>query len=83
MEGIFSTKNKLLEAHLDDKKRERNTLHSFKELSTLFEERFNVRHFATQPEKLYDASQYLLTVKGKRIRPVMCLMGNELFGVIH
>ena len=83
MEGIFSIKNKSSEVHLDDKKRERNGLHSFKELSALFEERFNVRHFASQPEKLYDASQYLLTVKGKRIRPVMCLMGNELFGVIH
>jgi len=54
-------------------------LHSFKELSVLFEERFNRRHFPLEPEKLYEASQYLLTVKGKRIRPVMCLMGNELF----
>jgi geranylgeranyl diphosphate synthase type II len=84
MEEIFSAKNKLFEvSHSKDGKRERNGLHSFKELSALFEERFNVRHFAEQPEKLYDASQYLLTVKGKRIRPVMCLMGNELFGVIH
>jgi len=56
-----------------------NALHSFKELSALFEERFNIRHFPGSPENLYDASQYLLTVKGKRIRPVMCLMGNEMF----
>jgi geranylgeranyl diphosphate synthase type II len=59
-----------------------NGLHSFKELSVLFEERFNCRHFPLEPEKLYEASQYLLTVKGKRIRPVMCLMGNELFDAI-
>lgn len=59
-----------------------NGLHSFKELSVLFEERFNRRHFPLEPEKLYEASQYLLTVKGKRIRPVMCLMGNELFDAI-
>ena len=61
---------------------QRNELHSFKELSALFEERFNARHFPPQPENLYNASQYLLTVKGKRIRPVMCLMANELFNEI-
>lgn len=59
-----------------------NGLHSFKELSALFEERFNRRHFPLEPQQLYEASQYLLTVKGKRIRPVMCLMGNELFDAI-
>jgi geranylgeranyl diphosphate synthase type II len=57
-------------------------LSSFKELSLLFEERFNARHFPKHPERLYNAAQYLLTLKGKRIRPVMCLMGNELFGQI-
>lgn len=57
-------------------------LHSFKELSQLFEKIFNVRHFPEQPKKLYDASQYLLTLGGKRIRPVMCLMGNEMFDTI-
>ena len=66
----------------EDKRQEQNRLHSFKELSALFEEKFNVRHFPEEPQKLYDASQYLLTVKGKRIRPVMCLMGNELFAEI-
>lgn len=60
-----------------------NGLHSFKELSLLFEEKFNVRHFPENPESLYDASQYLLTLGGKRIRPVMCLMGNELVDEIH
>jgi geranylgeranyl diphosphate synthase, type II len=69
-------------SHSHNRKHEQNALHSFKELSALFEERFNVRHFPEQPQKLYDASQYLLTVKGKRIRPVMCLMGNELFAEI-
>jgi geranylgeranyl diphosphate synthase, type II len=69
-------------SHSEKENHERNQLHSFKELSELFEERFNVRHFPEQPQKLYDASQYLLTVKGKRIRPVMCLMGNELFAEI-
>jgi geranylgeranyl diphosphate synthase type II len=58
-------------------------MHSFKELSLLFEEKFNVRHFPAHPETLYDASQYLLTLGGKRIRPVMCLMGNDLVDKIN
>lgn len=58
-------------------------MHSFKELSQFFEEKFNVRHFPQYPGSLYDASQYILTLGGKRIRPVMCLMGNELFDTIN
>lgn len=69
-------------SHSENERHKQNGLHSFKELSALFEERFNVRHFPRDPQKLYDASQYLLTVKGKRIRPVMCLMANELFDQI-
>lgn len=57
--------------------------HSFKELSSLFEEKFNMRYFPAEPKSLYDASQYILTIGGKRIRPVMCLMGNELVGDIN
>src|SRR4029079_12941746 len=53
------------------------------ELSELFGEKFNTRHFPRYPESLYDASQYILTLGGKRIRPVMCLMGNELFDEIN
>ncbi|MDQ6764137.1 MAG: polyprenyl synthetase family protein [Bacteroidota bacterium] len=58
-------------------------MHSFKELSIIFEEKFNKRHFPGEPKNLYDAAQYLLTLGGKRIRPVICLMGNELFGEIN
>jgi geranylgeranyl diphosphate synthase type II len=84
MEEIFSTKNKSTEvSNSRNGEEENNGLHSFKELLALFEEKFNTRHFPQQPENLYNASQYLLTVKGKRIRPVMCLMGNELFDVIQ
>lgn len=61
---------------------ERNMLHSFQELSVIFAERFNTRHFPKEPEQLYNASQYLLSSSGKRIRPVMCLMANEMFSEI-
>ncbi len=56
---------------------------SFTELSKLFEERFNVRHFPTHTESLYDPAQYILGLGGKRIRPVCVLMGNELFDKIN
>jgi len=58
-------------------------VHSFQELSQLFEEKFNVRHFPKAPVSLYDPSQYILSLGGKRIRPVMCLMGNELVNKIN
>jgi geranylgeranyl diphosphate synthase type II len=58
-------------------------VHSFQELSQLFEEKFNVRHFPNAPVSLYDPSQYILSLGGKRIRPVMCLMGNELVNKIN
>ena len=62
-----------------DQNANKNSLQSFSELSAIFEEKFTKRHFPEEPKQLYDASQYLLTVKGKRIRPVMCLMANEMF----
>ncbi|MEX1202284.1 MAG: polyprenyl synthetase family protein [Ferruginibacter sp.] len=57
-------------------------MHSFAELSALFEERFNTRHFPNVPPNLYDAAQYILKIGGKRVRPVAVLMGNELFSEI-
>jgi geranylgeranyl diphosphate synthase, type II len=57
-------------------------MQSFSALSKLFEERFNTRHFPVQPGSLYDPAQYILGIAGKRVRPVMCLMGNELFDTI-
>ena len=57
-------------------------MQSFTTLSALFEKQFNKRHFPEQPATLYDASSYILSIGGKRVRPVMVLMGNELFNDI-
>jgi len=51
----------------------------FTTLLQLFEAHFNKRHFPDEPRNLYDASQYILKLVGKRVRPVCVLMGNELF----
>src|SRR5687768_14127111 len=58
-------------------------MHSFEELSSLFSEKFSEEHFPTEPASLYDPNRYFLKLGGKRVRPVLCLMGNELFEVIH
>lgn len=58
-------------------------MHSFEELVHSFSERFNVRHFPKYPTSLYDPCEYFLGLGGKRIRPVMCLMGNELFNEVN
>jgi geranylgeranyl diphosphate synthase type II len=58
-------------------------MQSFEELSQEFIKRFNVRHFPEQPASLYDADEYFLGLGGKRIRPVSCLMGNDLFDTIN
>jgi geranylgeranyl diphosphate synthase type II len=57
-------------------------MHSFQELANTFITRFNTSHFPSQPSTLYEPGDYFLGIGGKRIRPVMCLMGNELFGEI-
>ncbi|GAC1591183.1 MAG: polyprenyl synthetase family protein [Ginsengibacter sp.] len=58
-------------------------MNSFEALSALFEDNFNKRHFPEHPPTLYDPSQYILQVGGKRVRPVLCLMGNELVNELN
>jgi geranylgeranyl diphosphate synthase, type II len=57
-------------------------MHSFDELSQQFKAKFEVRHFPKEPATLYAPNDYFLSIGGKRVRPVMCLMGNELFDEI-
>ncbi|HET9745277.1 MAG TPA: polyprenyl synthetase family protein [Chitinophagaceae bacterium] len=57
-------------------------MQSFENLSKQFAERFETRHFPEQPASLYEPNEYFLKLGGKRIRPVLCLMGNELFDEI-
>ena len=58
-------------------------MHNFEALSGEFAGRFDTAHFPKQPASLYEPAAYFLGLGGKRIRPVMCLMGNELFGEIE
>jgi geranylgeranyl diphosphate synthase type II len=58
-------------------------MQSFEALSGEFAVRFDTAHFPERPASLYEPASYFLGLGGKRIRPVMCLMGNELFGEIE
>lgn len=57
-------------------------MQSFETLSKQFAEKFDTRHFPEQPASLYEPNEYFLKLGGKRIRPVLCLMGNEMFDEI-
>jgi len=58
-------------------------MHSFEELSEKFKAAFGVQHFPAEPSTLYQPADYFIGLGGKRIRPVMCLMGNELVDEIN
>jgi len=57
-------------------------MQSFETLSKQFAEKFDTRHFPEHPASLYEPNEYFLRLGGKRVRPVLCLMGNELFDEI-
>lgn len=59
-------------------------MYHFAELATLVETRLQSRKpFPDTPQNLYEPCRYFLQLGGKRIRPALCLMGNELFGDIR
>ena len=58
-------------------------MYSFEELAQQFKNKFEVSHFPKEPASLYESCDYFLSIGGKRVRPVMCLMGNELFDEIN
>lgn len=58
-------------------------MYQFQDISARFEVflRDNLP-FPKNPDQLYDPCRYLLEAGGKRIRPALCLMANELYGNI-
>ncbi len=54
-------------------------MQSFQLLSQKFALYFENWHFPEAPATLYQPNEYFLNIGGKRIRPVLCMMGNELF----
>jgi geranylgeranyl diphosphate synthase type II len=58
-------------------------MQSFELLSQKFALHFDRSHFPANPASLYAPNEYFLKLGGKRIRPVLCLMGNELFDEVN
>src|SRR4051812_33549847 len=58
-------------------------MQSFEELSGQFSNYFEQKHFPAEPASLYEPNEYFLRLGGKRVRPVLCLMGNEMFDAIR
>lgn len=58
-------------------------MHSFEQLSRDFTRHFDQPLFPATPETLYGPNSYFLQMGGKRVRPVLSLMGNELFDEIR
>ncbi len=57
-------------------------MQSFEALSEQFNKYFGQKHFPGEPASLYEPNEYFLKIGGKRVRPVLCLMGNEMFAEI-
>jgi geranylgeranyl diphosphate synthase type II len=58
-------------------------MQSFRDLVAAFETRFvSTLPFPPHTATLYEPCRYFLGHGGKRVRPVLCLMANELFGDI-
>jgi len=55
----------------------------FTELYQNYQEQASLIKFPSHPQKLYESITYFMDSPSKKIRPVLCLMGNELFREIH
>ena len=50
------------------------------DLLPVFENYLEDTGFAKEPQLLYDSYQHIMSIKGKRIRPLLCLIACEAFG---
>ncbi len=55
-------------------------MHSIPFLQQKLEKEFSSLHFGHEPRQLYEPMDYMLTLAGKRLRPLFVLIGCELFG---
>ncbi|MCW3466241.1 polyprenyl synthetase family protein [Chitinophaga nivalis] len=56
---------------------------SLKEILVTFQQRIEELTFPVGPVHLYDSIRYFLEAGGKRVRPALCLLGNQLFDDIQ
>ena len=54
-------------------------MHSIPELQAIIKKTFDLASFSQEPAELYDPITYTLNLGGKRIRPLLVLIGCDLF----
>ena len=62
--------------HLPDKHQKMQTLH---QIQTAFQEYLNKQDFGKDPESLYQPVRYIMSLGGKRLRPLVLLLCHKLF----
>ena len=55
-------------------------MHSPEQLLSLYENKFSGNNFNTTPSGLYAPVNHIMSIKGKRIRPLLLMMSCEMFG---
>ena len=55
-------------------------MEKIKQLQQNFAEFIAKTNFGGQPKELYDPIEYTILQSGKRLRPMLCLLANEMFG---
>ena len=54
-------------------------MYTFNELQTQIEKRIDALEFSAPPEGLFEPMKYILSIGGKRLRPILVLMAANLF----
>jgi len=54
-------------------------MYTFKELQGLVHQKFQEQSIVVPPEDLYEPIEYILSMGGKRLRPILMVMGANLF----
>lgn len=54
-------------------------MHTIEELQVIIEDHLSKLNFASKPAELYEPVSYMLSLGGKRMRPLLVLLGCELF----
>lgn len=56
------------------------SMYSIEKLSELYEKNFPAEIFSGEPHGLYDPVVHIMSIGGKRIRPLLCLLSADMFG---
>jgi geranylgeranyl diphosphate synthase type II len=78
-EDIENSKQQTANSKQQTANSKQHQMKTYKELYTLIEQEIRLMPFNGEPRELYDPISYMLSLGGKRLRPVLVLMANDLF----